>query len=521
MKLTLRKKFGLFIVLFLIVVGMLIYVLNAPYREMKSLMSGVRYDIVQIMEAEKFVRTVYEQQHEVAKLVLNSGDRPVKAEFDLLGRQAAEILGRWQAAFHAAEFSPKKKAALNEHLNNVTETARLIQDLSKSAVAFAEAENAPAAVRVIDMIDSRISQELLPQADAIIKELETEVYEDLPLLFSSLQQTAVLPLLTTDIHLREISHELEHALQIQKISRFFSSQYLDILHVFAGSAYGIDKGQFADFRRKIRGMLEEWTKEPPEGQEEEEKKEDEREIAAINSMVPLLDRMEKAGTEAVRLSEMKNRNSEVVRLRTELNEIDSQLSGQFDSLVTNEEHEIRKRIDAVVRVVDRVRRTIFMISVLIAVSGVLILWFLFRNMVFPVIQLRDAALKIGKGDFTSEIRVVSGDEIGDLAKSFDSMRKDLNASVNSLKDEIVVRMRAEVEKEEVIRELKHALGHIKTLSGLLPICASCKKIRDDKGYWNQLESYVSEHTEAEFTHGYCPECAAKFREEIERMKNGK
>jgi len=54
------------------------------------------------------------------------------------------------------------------------------------------------------------------------------------------------------------------------------------------------------------------------------------------------------------------------------------------------------------------------------------------------------------------------------------------------------------------------LQEVKTLSGLLPICASCKKIRDDKGYWNILEQYISEHSDAEFTHGICPECAQRL-----------
>jgi hypothetical protein len=55
-----------------------------------------------------------------------------------------------------------------------------------------------------------------------------------------------------------------------------------------------------------------------------------------------------------------------------------------------------------------------------------------------------------------------------------------------------------------------ALDKIKTLRGIIPICASCKKIRDDKGYWNQLERYIDEHSEAHFSHGICPECAAKL-----------
>jgi hypothetical protein len=63
---------------------------------------------------------------------------------------------------------------------------------------------------------------------------------------------------------------------------------------------------------------------------------------------------------------------------------------------------------------------------------------------------------------------------------------------------------------ETIEELKASLSKVRILSGLLPICASCKKIRDDKGYWNQIESYISDHSEAEFSHGICPDCFKKL-----------
>jgi hypothetical protein len=68
----------------------------------------------------------------------------------------------------------------------------------------------------------------------------------------------------------------------------------------------------------------------------------------------------------------------------------------------------------------------------------------------------------------------------------------------------------ERERERLIVELQDALANIKRMSGLLPICASCKKIRDDKGYWNQIESYIREHAEVDFSHGICPECARKL-----------
>lgn len=72
--------------------------------------------------------------------------------------------------------------------------------------------------------------------------------------------------------------------------------------------------------------------------------------------------------------------------------------------------------------------------------------------------------------------------------------------------EIEKRKQAEKEKEELISQLHQAISEIKTLQGFLPICANCKKIRDDKGYWQQIESYIQKHTDAKFTHAICPEC---------------
>jgi PAS domain S-box-containing protein len=76
--------------------------------------------------------------------------------------------------------------------------------------------------------------------------------------------------------------------------------------------------------------------------------------------------------------------------------------------------------------------------------------------------------------------------------------------------DITERKQAESEKEKLITELQEALTQVKTLSGLLPICASCKSIRDDKGYWQRIEAYLHEHSEAEFSHGICPDCARKL-----------
>ena len=86
---------------------------------------------------------------------------------------------------------------------------------------------------------------------------------------------------------------------------------------------------------------------------------------------------------------------------------------------------------------------------------------------------------------------------------------DEEAYLVSLHD-ITERKWAEAERERLIVELQDALDKIRTLKGLLPICASCKKIRDDQGYWQEVEVYVSSHTDADFTHGICPDCAEKL-----------
>ena len=77
------------------------------------------------------------------------------------------------------------------------------------------------------------------------------------------------------------------------------------------------------------------------------------------------------------------------------------------------------------------------------------------------------------------------------------------------------RKNAEREKEKLIAELQEALTEVNQLSGLLPICSSCKKIRDDKGYWNQIETYISDHSDAKFSHSICVECAKKYYPDLD------
>ncbi len=88
--------------------------------------------------------------------------------------------------------------------------------------------------------------------------------------------------------------------------------------------------------------------------------------------------------------------------------------------------------------------------------------------------------------------------------------EEIQKAHEETKIEIEERKRAQVEKDKLIVELQEALKKVRTLGGLIPICASCKKIRDDQGYWSQIESYIRTHSEAEFSHSICPECAKRL-----------
>lgn len=101
------------------------------------------------------------------------------------------------------------------------------------------------------------------------------------------------------------------------------------------------------------------------------------------------------------------------------------------------------------------------------------------------------------------------------------MQIELSEQNEKLKIEIEERRRTEAEKENLIVELKQTLDEVKTLQDLIPICANCKKIRDDQGYWQGVEVYISDHTDAKFSHGICPECIEKLYPDYFKRKQMK
>ena len=118
----------------------------------------------------------------------------------------------------------------------------------------------------------------------------------------------------------------------------------------------------------------------------------------------------------------------------------------------------------------------------------------------PLLKLAAAAETFGRGEAHRPVAVESEDEVGELAHVFNEM--------------VESRKRIEEERERLIEELRRTLSEVKTLRGFLPICSSCKKIRSDEGTGSRSSPTSSEHSEAEFSHGICPECAKTLYPEL-------
>lgn len=145
---------------------------------------------------------------------------------------------------------------------------------------------------------------------------------------------------------------------------------------------------------------------------------------------------------------------------------------------------------------NRLRDNIIITAVIIGVIFLILAYIFSRSVTMPIEELSNATHEIDKGNFDIEIKYKSEDEIGQLSSSFIKMAKTLKDYRSNI--------------STYTAELEEALDKVKLLSGMLPICASCKKIRDDKGYWSQIETYIKSHSEAEFTHSLCPDCVQKL-----------
>lgn len=141
-----------------------------------------------------------------------------------------------------------------------------------------------------------------------------------------------------------------------------------------------------------------------------------------------------------------------------------------------------------------------------------------------VLNLVSVTKRFSAGDLLARTGLSGKDEFSEIGRAFDQMaeiierdrialkknEEKLERTIGKLRGEIIERKRAEDERNQVVAQLKDALAKIKTLTGLLPMCSACKKIRNDKGIWEQMEVYIRDHSEADFSHSICPECKKKL-----------
>ncbi|MCP4117869.1 MAG: DUF3365 domain-containing protein, partial [Desulfobacteraceae bacterium] len=164
-----------------------------------------------------------------------------------------------------------------------------------------------------------------------------------------------------------------------------------------------------------------------------------------------------------------------------------------------------------------------------------------RIIVEPVEVIRTKALSVANNskNIGEQIHHTAGKELAELISAFNAMSLNLKKHADHLEDMVDERthelstvnekLRREIEghhqTEAALKKekdkLAEALAKVKTLSGLVPICSQCKKVRDDKGYWNQIETYIETHTDALFSHGLCSECGDKLYGEQEWFKKKK
>ncbi len=178
-----------------------------------------------------------------------------------------------------------------------------------------------------------------------------------------------------------------------------------------------------------------------------------------------------------------------------------------------------------------VNQLTFRLSVLFMVIFIglfAIVAFLNNRLVFgPLNKIRKKALQISTDPkhLGEQIDLPGGKELADLAMAFNEMSTQLFEDRTQLENRILERtgelktanekLKQEIkERKNTIRELEQTLNEIKILRGILPICSYCKKIRDDKGYWNQLEKYLMDHSKAELSHSLCPDCAKEHYPDI-------
>lgn len=143
------------------------------------------------------------------------------------------------------------------------------------------------------------------------------------------------------------------------------------------------------------------------------------------------------------------------------------------------------------------------VLVVLLLSVFLVQYWISKRLIFaPLHRLQEKAAEISTDEqrLGEQLPPAVGRELQEVTRAFNRMSETLHRDRENLEDTVAYRT----------QELQLALDNVRTLSGMIPICASCKKVRDDAGYWKQVEEYIKQHSEAEFTHSICPDCIARL-----------
>lgn len=192
-----------------------------------------------------------------------------------------------------------------------------------------------------------------------------------------------------------------------------------------------------------------------------------------------------------------------IQLRRQVDEVTTDnvrlsnvLTAQVNHLVDSAKHKAEIASNDLSKTMIRAR-LIQAVSAIVAVAVTLLVgWFYVSRRLIGRLQELQVSMEEQSQGRAVSIPTGGNDEISDMA--------------HALRRFVEQRKKAETELRNARDNAEAALDQVKQLSGLLPICANCKKIRDDKGYWNQIESYIQKYSDAEFSHGLCPECSDKF-----------
>jgi hypothetical protein len=176
---------------------------------------------------------------------------------------------------------------------------------------------------------------------------------------------------------------------------------------------------------------------------------------------------------------------------------------------------IRVPLSAAYAKADQFSKQLSKIFIIVLMSLFAVQYLVYRFFILePITRLKNKALSISQNEeiLGEEISLPASREFGELAAAFNTMSRKLRHQWDHL-EEMVEERTSELRSSN--EKLQDALDEIKTLEGIIPICMHCKEIRNDAGHWDKLEKYIRAHSNAQFTHGICPDCYKKQMEELD------